>query len=316
MTVKEWFRTFDLWGLLILLPTIVCLLLALQWGGSKYSWNNGRIIALLVLFGVLAFCFVFVQFKQGDNAMVPFRILKQRTILGATWFAAFLGGSFFSILYWIPIWFQAIKEASATKSGIMNLPMVLSLVILSLVSGAGVQKLGYYTPWLIAASILATVGAGLLTTFEVYTGHPMWIGYQVIYGAGIGCGLNLTLIAVQTVLSKKDLPLGTSVVIFAQTLGGAIMVSIAQNVETNELIKNLKLQNVSVSTSTILKTGATNLRTVVDAQDLPSVQIAYNEALSQTFYVGVACAALSIIGALAVEWKSVKGKKIDTAPVA
>jgi hypothetical protein len=107
-------------------------------------------------------------------------------------------------------WFQAIKGATAVKSGIMNLPMVLSLVILSLVAGGTVSVVGYYTPFMIASVILMTVGAGLLTTFEVDSGHAKWIGYQVLFGAGVGLGMQQTLIAVQTALPLPDVPIGTS----------------------------------------------------------------------------------------------------------
>ena len=78
---------------------IICLLLALQWGGSKYPWSNGRIIALLVVFAVLLVVFVVIQFWKGDNATVPPRILKQRTVAAVAWFAAMIGAAFFTLVY-------------------------------------------------------------------------------------------------------------------------------------------------------------------------------------------------------------------------
>lgn len=59
---------FDPLGTLFFIPAIVCLLLALQWGGSTYPWRSGRIIALFVLFGVLIFAFIIVQVYIGENA--------------------------------------------------------------------------------------------------------------------------------------------------------------------------------------------------------------------------------------------------------
>lgn len=309
---KDYFKVFDIPGLLVLLPTIICLLLALQWGGSKYPWNDGRIIALLVLFGLLAIGFLVVQWRMGDNATVPARILRQRTVAGSAWFAAMLGGSFFALLYYIPIWFQAIQGVSATQSGIRNLPLVLSVTVFSIVSGAGTQILGYYTPWIIASSVLTSVGAGLCSTFTTDTPTGHWIGYQLIYGAGVGFGLQLTLIAVQTVLPKKDIPTGTAVVIFSQTLGGAIMVSVAQNVNTNQLLAGLARTVPTLDPSLVLRTGATELKNIVPPDMLEGVLVAYNGALTQTFYVGVATAALSIVGAVLIEFKSVKAKKVTT----
>jgi len=85
----------------LFLPAIVCLLLALQWGGSKYEWNSGRIIALLVLFVLLAVGFVAVQIWKGEDATVPPRIFLNRNIWGCAWFASMIGGSFFILVYYI-----------------------------------------------------------------------------------------------------------------------------------------------------------------------------------------------------------------------
>ena len=176
--------------------------------------------------------------------------------------------------------------------------------------------LGYYTPFMIASSVLMAIGAGLISLFEVDTGKAAWIGYQVLYGAGVGFGMQQALIAAQTVLHIDDVPVGTALIMFMQTLGGALFVSIGQNIFTNSLLSNLKSKAPSFPSDIVLRTGATNLKDAVLALNpglLPAVLVAYNEALRQTFYVSLAIAALSLIGAVVVEWKSVKGKKIETA---
>lgn len=347
---KARLEQFDLFGTLVFLPMIVCLLLALQWGGSKYPWSDGRvtcdvtvqiaanivtgrIIACLVLFGVLCIIFVGIQFWKQDNATVPPRVFKQRTVASSAWFGAALGASFFVFVYYLPIWFQAIKGASATKSGIMSLPMILGLVIMSLVAGGMITTFGYYTPFLIASAVLMSVGSGLLTTLRTDTGHAKWIGFQVIFGFGVGFGMvrnyiqpllyyfakaemnflmqQNTLIAVQTVLPKQDIPTGIAIVMFSQILGGALFISVAQNIFTNRLLSNLQAAIPDLDPSVVLATGATQLKTVIGNEYLSRVLTAYNDALTQCFYVGVAMACLSAVGALAVEWKSVKGKKIE-----
>ncbi|KAK5242029.1 MFS sugar transporter [Cryomyces antarcticus] len=157
------------------------------------------------------------------------------------------------------------------------------------------------------------IGAGLLSTFKTDTGHAMWIGYQFIFGAGVGLGMQQTLIAVQTVLPAADIPIGTAIMMFSQTLGGALFISIAQNVFTNQLLKSLKEAVPDLNPAIVLATGATSLKTSIEARFLPGVLQAYNTAIMDTFYVSVALGALSLFGALAMEWKSVKGKKIEMA---
>lgn len=234
----------------------------------------------------------------------------------SSWFAFSLGGSFFILIYYVPIWFQAIEGVSAMESGIRSLPMILALVLMSIVSGGVVTALGYYTPFMIASSVLMAIGVGLISMFEVHTGKAEWIGYQIIYGFGVGFGMQQALIAAQTVLHLDDVPIGTSLIMFMQTLGGSLFISIAQNLFTNSLSSNL-LKNVpGLPSDIVLRTGATSLKDAVvkyNADLLPKVLIAYNEALRQTYYTSLAIAALSIVGAALVEWKSVKGKKVEMA---
>jgi MFS family permease len=313
LTWKEQVKKFDLEGTALFLPAIICLLLALQWGGSKYDWGNARIIVLFIVFGLLILGFLFIQWRKQEEATVPPRVFVNRNVWGSAWFGAFLGACFFVLVYYLPIWFQAIKGVSATKSGIMNLPAILGLVIISMTSGIAVTVIGYYTPFMILSSILMAIGAGLLTTFEVDTNHSMWIGYQFLFGAGVGFGMQQPLIAVQTALPAADVAIGTAIMMFSQTLGGALFISVGQNVFTNQLIKNLRSAVPDLDPGIVLRVGATELKNAIPAQFLKGVLIAYNATLTQTFYVSVATGALTIIGALAIEWKSMKGKNIQMA---
>ncbi|KAL8836551.1 MAG: hypothetical protein Q9170_002871 [Blastenia crenularia] len=305
-------KQFDPIGTTLFIPAIICLLLALQWGGSQYDWGNGRIIALFIIFGLLILGFTFVQFRQGDDATIPIRIIKQRSMATAAWFTFCLGASFFILIYYVPIWFQAIKGVTATKSGIMVLPMILSLVLISIISGAGVTILGYYTPFMIISSILMAIGVGLMSTWSTTTNHSLWIGYQVIYGLGIGFGMQQPLMAAQTVLPLDDVPIGTTIIIFVQTLGGALFISVGQNIFTNRLMKNLIADVPSIDPERVLHIGATNLRKGLDPNTIAGVLTAYNSAITQTFYVSLAMAAFSILGSAFIEWRSVKGKKMET----
>jgi hypothetical protein len=203
-----------------------------------------------------------------------------------------------------------VKGASATKSGIMNLPTILGLVIISMTSGVLVTVLGYYTPFMLVSSVLMAIGAGLLTTFETDSGSPKWIGYQFLFGAGVGFGMQQTLVVVQTALPAADVPIGTAIMMFTQTLGGALFISVGQNVFTNQLIKNLGTVVPDLDPKIVLAVGATELKNAIEAKFLPGVLSAYNLALTQTFYVSVAAGALSIIGAVFVEWKSMKGQQV------
>ena len=158
-----------------------------------------------------------------------------------------------------------------------------------------------------------SIGVGLMYTFTPASDHSRWIGYQALAGVGIGLGMQQPLIAVQTVLDISLVPIGTSVIIFVQTLGGALFVSVGQNIFTNKLSQGLKLYAPGIDPKIVLSTGATSIQQTIDKADLPGVTLAYNDALTQTFLVAAIMASLSIVGSLTIEWKSVKGKKIEMA---
>ncbi|GAB1197136.1 hypothetical protein APSETT444_006426 [Aspergillus pseudonomiae] len=287
---KNQMGQLDFPGTVLFMPSIICVLLALQWGGTMYAWNSARIIALFVVFGVLLIAFCGVQLWQQDKATVPPRLVKNQNL---------------------PIWFQAIKGVSATRSGIMNLPLLLPMIVASIAAGACVTMVGYYTPFMIATPILISIGGGLLSTLNVDSGDAAWIGYQVLYGIGVGLGLQQPMIVVQAALPIADVPTATAFVMFSQTLGGALFVSIAQNVFQNQLRKNILARAPEVDVAKVVGAGATMLRQAVSQDILPTVLEAYNDAITETFYAAVAIGAIALFAALPIQWLSVKGKKIE-----
>ena len=305
---RQQINQLDPIGTAVFLPAIVCLLLVLEWGGSTYAWSDGRIIALLVLFAILAIAFVCIQYWRKELATIPPRIIKKRSIMAGMWFQFCSGSAMMLLFFYLPIWFQAIKDVSAVKSGIMNLALLLSLVVASIIGGALIHRIGYYTPFVYVCSVLMCIGSGLITTWTPSTGHSQWIGYQVIFGLGLGFGMQQSTLAAQAVLVRKDAPTGIALVMFCQQLGGTIFVSIGQSVFSNTLVQGLA-GIPGLDPRDVVNVGATELRRHVSATELPLVLEAYNHALVSTYRGALAMACLSVIGAVFLEWKSIKPKK-------
>ena len=125
----------DLPGFGLFAPSVVMLLLALQWGGENYAWRSAVIIGLLSGFGILMLAFGLWQWHQQDEASVPPRILTQRTVLSSAVLAWFAFGGLQLTTYYLPNWFQAILGVSPTRSGINYLPSVLGDIIASVIGG-------------------------------------------------------------------------------------------------------------------------------------------------------------------------------------
>ncbi|GFF30035.1 putative HC-toxin efflux carrier TOXA [Aspergillus udagawae] len=321
--ILERIQQLDLIGAGLLIPAIICLLLALQWGGNKYPWNNSRIIGLFVGFGLMAILFAFSQVKMGDKATLPPRMFKNRSVLSATLYALLFGGAFFVLVYYLPIFFQSVKGSSAMKSGIQLLPLMLATVVSSVVMGGAVTAVGYYTPFLIGSTAIAAIGAGLITMYEIDISTGKWIGYQIVLGAGVGAGFQIPMTAVQTVLPAEDIPIGTAAVMFFQTLGGALFIAVAQSVFQNGLISGLAKYAPAVDPMAIVKGGATEMRSVLagsgQSDQLMGVIKAYMSGLRDSYRVSLALVVVAFAVSLLMEWKSVKtnnGEKKDVVVAA
>lgn len=311
MSLKAKILELDLIGAGFLICAIVCLLLALQWGGSTYPWHDSKVWGCLLGFGLLIIVFIGLQFHRGDRATIPPRIYGQRTVLFGALFSCFMSMGLYTHIFYLPFYFQAVKGTTAEGSGIRTIPYMLSIIISSLVVGGSITAIGVYKPFMIGGATVFTVGAGLLYTLDISSRAGRWIGYQLVAGFGAGAGIQIPFIAVQVVLSAKDMPTGNAIAIFFNSLGGAISISIAQNIFSNGLIKNVPKYAPNVAAETVVNAGSTHLRQVISPADLPGVLKAYAIAIENAFVLPIAVGAIAVICGCCVEWKSVKGKKIE-----
>ncbi|KAJ5621734.1 hypothetical protein N7528_006517 [Penicillium herquei] len=307
-------KRLDPLGMAFLVPSIVCLLLALQWGGSTYSWSNSRIIALFVLFGVLILIFAGIQIWRPETATIPAKIIGRRSILSASLFVFFSSSAMMMMIYYLPIWFQTVKLVNPVKSGIYTLPFVLSLVVASISGGLLTQKIGYYVPVMYLGPSFMSIGIGLITTFNLSTGSPHWIGYQFISGFGFGLGMQINGLVVQRILPPPDIPIGVALMFFLQQLGGSIFITVGQTILSNTLVSHLS-GIPDLDTGLIVNEGATKLVSVVPSKDMVVVREAYNYACTRIFLAALGLAFLTLFSSLAMEWKSIKqGKNGQGSP--
>ncbi|KAI1378718.1 putative MFS multidrug transporter [Hypoxylon crocopeplum] len=313
LSFKDKLRQANILGFLCLVPGIVCLCLVLQWGGTTYPWNNGRIIALFVVAFVLLIAFALVQVWLPEQAILPPRLFIQRSIASGFWSSLCVGAHQTIILYYLPIWFQAILGKSAVDSGIDLLPMVLLIAATSIANGQLVSFIGYYTPSFIIGLCITAVGTGLLTTFGLYTSEGQWVGYQIVYGFGQGLASQAANMAAQTVLPKEDVAIGASLMFFGQTLFGAVFVSVGQNVLYSQLTQ--RLANIpGIPPELIQSAGATDFLGSIDPQYHAAAVGAYNDSLRVVLQVALCMACLAIPGGLAMEWRTVKKKGPPNGP--
>ncbi|TVY89931.1 MFS gliotoxin efflux transporter [Lachnellula willkommii] len=304
----EKIRQMDPVGAGLIIAGMACFCLALQWGGITKAWSSADVIGTLVGFGLIVIVFCLWEYSQGSRAMLVPHILKKRPVSVGSIVIFLLGGAEYTMIYYIPIYFQSILGTSAEGSGVRNLPWVLSKSIVTLVFGFIISKTGHFTPYIIIGSVLSTVGAGLLSTLSLSSTTGDWIGYQILAGFGMGLSVRTPITANQALSNHRDLPATTAMLIFMQTFGGAVFNSVAQSTFTNTIERNLKAKVPKLVPSDVINAGATALRSF-PAEDLDGLISSYDKGLQGVFYLVAAIAGVATIASLAMPWTSVKPKK-------
>ena len=300
----------DLIGNFLLIVAAVMLFLALQFNGQNWAWSSPRVVGLLVGSGIIAIIFVLWQWRQGDKALLPPRIVLQRSVAASCLGAFFIYGTFLLHAYYLPIWFQAIKNDTAIMSGVSLIAYVIGNAVFSVIAGSLVSKVGYFAPPAIIGAAIGTVGCGLLSTLQVDSGPGQWAGYQVVTSAGLGMAVQQGVIAVQTVLTLDQIPIGIAAIISMQSLGGSVFVSVGNNILQNVLKQASAAKALpGIDVKAVIAAGATQFRSIVPAGSLPALLVAYNYALQRVFIAAIPLSGLAFVVALGLEWKSVREKK-------
>lgn len=157
---------FDFLGAILSIAALVTLMLAINFGGTLYSWESSQTIALFVVSGVLFVLFAFQQLYSVTttpaNRMFPVHFLRNREAVLLFILAAVSNASAYVPIYYIPIYFQFTRGDSALESAVRLLPLIFFLCSTILLNGFLMSKFGYYQPWYAAGAALALISTTLL----------------------------------------------------------------------------------------------------------------------------------------------------------
>ncbi|PSR79368.1 major facilitator superfamily domain-containing protein [Coniella lustricola] len=323
----------DILGSLILSASLVCLFLALEWGGVSRSWSDPLVWGCIVGFGLFAigFC-AFQWYKEDDprltcrntSAVVPLRIFKQRTVALCCVFSLMYGFAIYTDFYMLPIWFQGVMGTSAAISGVNCLAFSLASVISTLFTGFATTQFGYPVPFMWAGSALYAIGSGFLYTLVPSTPAARYLGYQVIAGLGMGLAVQVTFVAVQIVTTVDDMPVACGMEVFFKQLGGTVGVNVAQNLFVAKLTEDLnKVAPELAAQGVDVRSGIADLSGMADLLPLSqrgAFRDGVNSAVMRAFLVPVIVAAVAALASWSMEWLHIKDdrpkavKRGTTAP--
>ncbi|KIW33081.1 uncharacterized protein PV07_04576 [Cladophialophora immunda] len=313
-TFRDVIHDFDITGFIVFAPACIMLLLALEWGGTTYPWSSATIIGLLCGSAGAFIGFFIWEYRQGESAMIPISLIRKRVIYSSLINAALQFGGILLYVYYLPLWFQVIKSASPTMSAVYILPTFGLQIFSAILAGAITSRFGYLAPLAAAGSTFVTVSAGLTSTLTTHTDAGKYIGYQILNGVGRGMSMQQPVQAVQSIVSPAMIPVATATVAFAQTFGAALFLSLGQTTFLNLLRPALRTYAPEVNAQDVINTGATNYLAKLaaganNAATRNGVLLAYNEAITRTFYLAVGCGAGAFLTSLGLGKTKVPTKK-------
>ncbi|CAI7676372.1 unnamed protein product [Penicillium discolor] len=304
----------DLIGFALFAPSAIQLLLALQYGGNQFTWHSTQVIGLFCGAGATFIAFLLWGYRQGDKAMIPFAMIRKTIVWSSCLSYGLLMAQVFCVLWYLPQYFQGVKNDSPLMSGVHLLPSILAHLFGAVLSGKIIEKVGYYLPIIIISTSLTTVSNGLLSMLSPHTSTGKWIGYQILLGLSRSLGLQIPIIAVQHVLPPSQIPIATALVMFSQTFAGALFLSFSDTIFTNSLSTQIPIYCPSVDPHTIINAGATEFRLYVSQLELPGVLLAYAKSVDRVFYLTTGMACGSLFFSCFMGWRDIRTKNfVSTA---
>lgn len=306
----------DYLGAGLLTVGITAIVLVTTWGGSQYDWNSAVIMELIAI-GVASLAgFLFVETKAAEP-IIPLHVFRNRnfTLMSIVGFMA--GFVMFGAVLFLPLFQQSVQHASATNSGLLLLPMLLSMMVVSLVAGRVTTSTGKYKIFPIIGSILMVAGLFLLSQMDTDTSRFTSGIYMAVLGAGMGFLMQITMLVAQNSVELKDMGVASSATTLFRTLGSSFGVAIMGALFTGRVTDEMTARGGGTATAHSAQLDADSLR------QLPvPVREAYEFAVSSgthvAFLVGASVGLIALVAALFIEEVPLRGAGPEPAdqPVA
>ncbi|KAL9596022.1 MAG: hypothetical protein Q9219_006073 [cf. Caloplaca sp. 3 TL-2023] len=214
----DWFGSISIVGLTVML------LLGLNFGGTTFPWDSPKVICLIVFGCLMSTLFIFSEKRLASYPLMPLELLKDRSNVMSLLVNFVHGFVFIAGEYYMPLYFQAVEEASPIRSGVLILPFILSETFMGITVGILIHKTGRYLELMWIGMFLMTVGFGLFINLSATSPLGQIVGFQVIAGLGSGMLFETPLIAIQAGVSQADTATATATYGFALNMATSISV--------------------------------------------------------------------------------------------
>jgi MFS family permease len=275
------------------------------------------VISMLTLGSICALGFLVVEWKFAAMPMMPLYLFRNKAVCGILIQNFLFGIVYYSHLYYLPIYYQNVRQYSPVLSAALTIPFVAGQSVFSILSGQYVSRIKRYGEVIWVGYALWTLGAGLVLTFDRTT--PQWQMVIILFieGAGVGNVFQPTLVAAQAHSPKQDRAVVTSIRNFMRSFGGSVGLALSSAIFANCLEGSLDSVTLSLPDNYVSEVLASILSTPnvsgLDPAQVAEVLDAYMEASKAVFYTWVPFIAVCLIMCILIKDKGLQRKEEKNA---
>ncbi len=215
----------DWLGAALLSVGITALVLITTWGGGQYAWGSWPILSLAVTAAVTLVLFAFVE-RRVAEPILSLDLFRNRNFTLVSAIGFLLGFAMFGAINFLPLFQQTVQGSSATNSGLLLLPMMLTMMVVSIFVGQVITRSGKYKVFPVIGGLGMTAGMVLLSLLDMHTTKFQLAVFMSVLGLGMGFLMQTTMLIAQNSVAQKDLGVASSAATFFRSIGGSFGVSL------------------------------------------------------------------------------------------
>jgi EmrB/QacA subfamily drug resistance transporter len=289
-------HTIDYAGAGLLAVVLSGLTLIADLGGSVYPWSSSMMMGIMAASAVSLIAFIYVELKAKEPILPP-RLFAMRSVTVTSLLGFIVGFALFGSVTYFPVFLQVVKGVSPTGSGLQMMPMMIGMLTTSIISGQLISRTGKYKRFPIAGLAVIAVGLALIARVSAETPALVSSGLMMLLGLGLGCVMQVLVIAVQNAVDYKDLGVATSGATLFRMIGGSLGTAILGAVFSSRLASHIA---ATIPGATAAGSHAINAQAI---SQLPAAErVAYAAAFSSAIDGVFLFAAVTALIGFALSW--------------
>ncbi|KAI4245921.1 MAG: hypothetical protein LQ352_006479 [Teloschistes flavicans] len=292
----------DWLGSFLFIASTTSFLIPITWGGVSYAWTSWRTLVPLCL--GIAGLITFVAYEEAiaTEPLIRMVIFKNRTSAVSYISTVIHGMVLWSLLYYLPLYYEAVKGFSPIISGVALFPETFTVAPASVVAGILITVTGRYRWAIWSGWILTVLGTGLLYLLDLRTSITTWIFLNLVGGLGMGLLFPSMAFAIQASQRNEDLAFAVAMFSFFRAFGQAIGVAVGGTVFQNQM--KMKLQaypELAIKAEEYSRDASSLVQVIKAMQDgVPKqdLQHAYADSLKVVWATMCGLAAIGLIASL------------------